>query len=477
MACWKQFRNLTVSVVGGAGHVGLPFSIVVANRGAKMVYGIDLDSAKCHRLNGGEMIYNEEGGTEALNEALQRGNLEFTCDANNAYLQNSDVIAIMIGTPVDGEGNPRLDHLFDYVENTLQHALADRIERMLPTTIFLRSTVNPGTTRLVWNKLCDLLEMESRELINFVNLAFAPERVAQGVSIIETPRLPQIIGIPHVLNDWKIPEHIRMSLKESIDEFFLNIINVDVEILYMDWIEAELGKLITNMYRYVNFALANEFYMIGDQFSDSNCQVNVNKIINSVNKDYPRMNLPLPGPNVGGPCLFKDGKFLTADVPYGDLINTAFLVNEGFPRYVFNQVKKILKENNLPLKKILILGATFKKNSDDTRNSLSFKFAKICKQNGVEPIFSDPEWKEKDSRNTKKFLEHLGDDHVSAIVVMTPHDVFKDWLTSLDNLTDVLEQVPSQYRTGKILVSDVWKMTNKSQKSPSGFYFATTEYP
>ena len=132
--------------------------------------------------------------------------------------------------------------------------------------------------------------------------------------------------------------------------------------------EAEIGKLMTNMYRYVTFAFANQMWMISEKHG-----VNIDKVIDACNFDYPRMDVPHPGPNVGGPCLFKDGKFLLSDIPFGDLINTSFLINEGMPDYVFNRIKDI----NPYIEKVLIMGATFKKGCDDTRNSLSFKMRKI----------------------------------------------------------------------------------------------------
>ena len=82
----KSFEELTVSVIGGAGHVGLPFSIVVANAGVKQVYGIDVDADKCDLLNQGEMIYIEEGGEDALRAAIAKGNILFTTDVNKKYL-------------------------------------------------------------------------------------------------------------------------------------------------------------------------------------------------------------------------------------------------------------------------------------------------------------------------------------------------------------------------------------------------------
>ena len=419
-----------VAVIGGAGHVGLPFSIVVANTGKFNVTGIDLDTAKCHRLNGGEMIYREEKGEEELKKAIASGRLEFTADANRFCLDRADIIAIMIGTPVDAENNPRLDDLFDYFDKVLIPSLITDPKEKL---ILLRSTVNPGTTELLQKKLDKALGQEHAER---VHLAFAPERVAQGAGIIETGQFPQIIGADH----WNDNPAFAKA-----EEFFNTF--VPYGCIQLTRREAEIAKLITNMTRYVNFALANEFYMIADTFSDRDQIININKVIKACNKNYPRMNLPLPGPNVGGPCLFKDGKFLTAGVPYGDLINTAFLINEGIVQYIFNKFDKMYNEPDPVSRNLTILGMTFKKNSDDIRNSLSFKLAKIAKQKGYTVTMCDPLWKDNDPRNTD-FDTAI--DSADVVFIMTPHDIFNDLLAAR----------PKDKREYRYVV-DIWKMTGE----------------
>jgi UDP-N-acetyl-D-mannosaminuronic acid dehydrogenase len=157
------------------------------------------------------------------------------------------------------------------------------------------------------------------------------------------------------------------------------------------------------------------------------------------------MDVPHPGPNVGGPCLFKDGKFLLTDIPFGDLINTSFHINEGMPDYVFNRIKAI----NPNIKNVLILGATFKKDCDDTRNSLSFKMRKVCKKHGVESWMWDPfVTEEKEYPSTHDY---------DAVIVMTPHTgMDKSW--SLDMFKK------------DCIVADLWKMYPESKLSKTGIY-------
>jgi UDP-N-acetyl-D-mannosaminuronic acid dehydrogenase len=195
------------------------------------------------------------------------------------------------------------------------------------------------------------------------------------------------------------------------------------------------------MYRYVTFAFANEMWMIGEKHG-----VNIDKVIDACNYDYPRMDVPHPGPNVGGPCLFKDGRFLLSDIPFGDLIQTSFLINEGMPEYVFNRIREI----NPQIDKVLILGATFKKDCDDPRNSLSFKMRKVCRKNGVQSWMDD-------KFHIDRLTKFPDTTEFDAIIVMTPH-------------TGTEKVWPLNKFRQDCIVADVWKMYPESKLSNTGIY-------
>lgn len=409
---------MKVAVIGAGGHVGFPFSCVIADAG-HTVYGIDINQTAVDNLNRGIVPYIEEGAGDILRDNLNKERLLFTTDFD--FIKDVDVVAIMIGTPVDGEGNARLDDLFDFLDNNL-------IPRMKKDQlIVLRSTVSPGTTEVLRKHINNAKQWV--EGLDY-QLVFCPERVLQGRSIIETTKLPQIIG---AFNGRSF---------ESAKNFFSTFITN--QIFQLTPKEAELGKLMTNMYRYVTFAFANEMWMIGEKHG-----VNIDKVIDACNYDYPRMDVPHPGPNVGGPCLFKDGRFLLSDIPFGDLIQTSFLINEGMPEYVFNRIREI----NPQLNNVLILGATFKKGCDDTRNSLSFKLKKVCKKHGVNVWMIDP--------------LHIEDLNIpsngtfDAVVVMTPHDDFLN--------PETLGYKVSDFRQDCI-IADIWKMFPESKISNTGIY-------
>lgn len=409
---------MKVTVIGAGGHVGLPFSLVVADAG-HIVYGVDLNEELILALNSGIVPYIEHGAEELLVKHTSEGNIVFTTNAS--MINESDVVAIMLGTPVDEENNPRLDDLFDFVDQTLMPNMKK------DTLVLLRSTVSPGTTEILRDRIEKITGwIEGKDFY----LVFVPERVLQTKGIEETANLPALIGAFGDNSYYKAREFLRTFIKAPM--FLLTPR------------EAEIGKLMTNMFRYVTFALANEFWMIGEKQG-----VDMHRIIQAANYGYERNAIPLPGPNVGGPCLFKDGRFLLSDIPFADLIQTSFHINEGMPDYIFNRIKEMKSY----IGQVLILGATFKKDCDDTRNSLSFKMKKVCKKNGAAAYIWDPHVRTSD-KDIKRFDTATEYD---AVIVMTPHSGME-------------ESWPLYKFRKDCIVADIWKMYPESKLSKSGIY-------
>lgn len=412
---------MKVSVIGGAGHVGIPFSIVVATAGHS-VTAVDPNTSANQLLNRGILPFIEHDAEHLLHAAVSDGSLTFTDDYSS--LATADVVAITLGTPVDGENNPRLDIITDFFETRLAPSLSVECGKL----IILRSTVAPGTTELLRK------ELEARTGLqegHDFHLVFCPERVAQTKGIVESGSLPQLIGA------FSLESYLHAA------EFFQTFVHT--ECFHLKPREAEIGKLITNMYRYIEFAIANEFYVIGDQH-----KVNIHKVIQACNYNYPRMNLPLPGPNVGGPCLFKDGRFLTSKILFPDLINTSFQINEGMPRYILDKALTMRPVHEI--KKIGILGMAFKADCDDTRQSLSFKLKKNIRQEGFPCVWYDPFV---DGGNDASDMKDC-----DIVFLMTPHTCFK----SFDD--------PMTLKDGALIV-DVWKHLERSKRTVDGFYTNT----
>ena len=261
-----------------------------------------------------------------------------------------------MGTPVDENMNPSLVQIDKALELSRPYFTKGQL-------LILRSTVSPSTTGYVKSYLNDLKGIKVGT--NFF-LAFCPERIAEGKSLKELAEIPQIVG------------GVDRASSRRAAEFFKNL---GIEVNISDDISAELAKLFTNMYRYINFAIANEFMILAGDYNRD-----IYKIVDLVNKNYKRGGLALPG-LTGGPCLFKDGFFLVGDVPYTDLITTSWKINESVPLFL---IKKIRERTKLEGKKAAILGLAFKAEIDDIRESLAFKVKKALERERSKVYLHDP---------------------------------------------------------------------------------------
>jgi len=343
--------DLDVVILGGAGHVGLPLSLTLADSGARV--GIfDRDVAKLERLAAGEMPFMETGGDALLDRVLQTGRLELGSDP--AMCGRADVIVVVVGTPVDEFLGPSMAPFEESVDEIAHHLRAGAL-------VALRSTVYPGTTAYVKDRL--------RERGCEVQVAFCPERIAEGKALEELRSLPQIIGADD--------ETAGDRAEALFARFATRFIRTSTR-------EAELAKLFTNTWRYMKFAVANQFLMIAEQAG-----VDYTNVLRAIREDYPRAaDLPSPG-FAAGPCLFKDtmqlAAFTTDHFPLGQ---AAVQVNEGLPAFVVERMRR--RYGDLMGRRIGILGMAFKAESDDPRASLSYKLRKLLTWAGAEVLATDP---------------------------------------------------------------------------------------
>lgn len=407
----------TIAVVGGGGHVGLGFSLLLAAAGHQVV-GIDTNQTNNARIMAGEMPFYEEGGEALLKQVLESG--RFAIHDEHRAVAEAEVVIIILGTPIDANLNPDLRPLRQVIATLAPHLKPGHL-------IVLRSTIAPGTT----DALCRLIEAQTGLTVGTdLDVVFAPERVIQGKALVELPKLPQLIG---AYSD---------AAYRRAEALFATV--VDNRCFQMTPVEAEMGKLMTNMYRYVQFALANEFYLLADRHG-----ANIFKIIDACNHDYPRLNLPGPGPNVGGPCLYKDGWFLIDGVPFNELIGTAFRINESMPA----QILRRLQEHG-PMRRVAVLGMTFKAGSDDTRNSLSYKLCHHLENAAIDVVRIDP--------HVPAYADEADLAGVDAVVLMTPHPEFQD-------LPDLLRRVGRP----DCLIADLWGFWSTMRyRSESGYFLA-----
>jgi len=341
---------LELVVVGGCGHVGLPLALSFAETGLRVgIY--DIDAQKIDRVRAGEVPFLEDGAQDLLRRVLPTGRLDF--DTGPGILCRTDTVVLVIGTPIDEFMNPSTS-IFERAVDELAPHMEDG------ALVVLRSTVYPGTTEYVAARL------QSHGLR--ADVAFCPERVAEGHALEEIRSLPQLIG------------GVTDPAFERASELFGCL---DVEIVRTSPREAELAKLFTNTWRYMKFAIANQFFEMAHRAG-----VDYDNVLHAIRHNYSRA-VDLPGPGfAAGPCLFKDTMQLAAfshdHFPMG---HAAMLINEGLPGYI---IETLEGQRRLAGRTLGILGMAFKGDSDDPRASLSYKLRKLALFRGARVLCSDP---------------------------------------------------------------------------------------
>ncbi len=385
--------DLDVVVLGGGGHVGLPLSLAFAKAGLRVgIY--DTNQTTLDKIAACEMPFLETGADELLREVMPTGRLELSTDGS--MIARTDQLVVVIGTPVDEFLGPSMT-IFEKAVGQIAPHLRDG------ALVVLRSTVYPGTTGYVVQNL------EAAGCT--VDVAFCPERIAEGHALEELHSLPQIIGA----DDDVAAERASTLFRHLVDK----TIRTSTK-------EAELAKLFTNTWRYMKFAVANQFFMIADQAG-----VDYTNVLRAIREDYPRAK-DLPGPGfAAGPCLFKDAMQLSAftsdHFPMGQ---AAMQVNEGLPAYIVAALER--RYGTLKGKTIGILGMAFKAESDDTRASLSYKLRKLLSWAGARVLATDPYVK--DDRLVS--LDHVIDES-DILILGAPHQPYRDLHIGGKDVVDV----------------------------------------
>lgn len=381
-----------VCVVGGCGHVGLPLSIALAAKGKKVcIY--DINKEAIDTVKKGKMPFYEDGAEPLLKETIRSGNL--TLSVEPSIISNSKALVLIIGTPVDEHLNPKFGLMKKLINDFIPYIVDDQL-------IILRSTVYPGISKRVYEWL---LETGKK-----VHVAFCPERILEGKAMVELEALPQIVS-----------SFSEEGLKRATELF--KVLTDDIVVLKP--MEAELTKLFNNVWRYIKFATANQFYMIANDYG-----LDFYNIYYGMTHNYPRAkDFPKPG-FAAGPCLFKDAMQLAAFNNNSFYLgHAAMLINEGLPNYV---VQKLRDKVDLSKATIGILGMAFKSESDDTRESLSYKLRKILEVQAKTVLCSDPFVKDDRLVSIDTVV-----DKCDIIIIATPHSEYKDLKIDNKKVIDV----------------------------------------
>jgi UDP-N-acetyl-D-mannosaminuronic acid dehydrogenase len=342
--------NADLTIVGGGGHVGIPLVLAFAEAGF-CVNVHDKDCAVLATLQSGRLPFIELGGEEILANALSCNRLVFTSVPSDIAPQAP--VIVTIGTPIDEFLNPVRKVVQDCIDALLPHLVDGQL-------LVLRSTVYPGTTS--W--LDNYLRRRGRKL----KVAFCPERVVQGHGIKELRETPQIIS-------GTTPEAEAEAAK-----LFGHVVP---ELVTVTPSEAEFAKLFNNAYRYIEFAIANQFYLIA-----KSAGLDYRRVEHAMKHNYSRARaIPSPG-FAAGPCLFKDTMQLAAFAQNQfSLGHAAMLVNEGI---VLHLIRDLEARYELSGMTIGLLGMAFKADIDDTRSSLSYKLKKELLPRAREVLTTDP---------------------------------------------------------------------------------------
>ena len=202
-----------------------------------------------------------------------------------------------------------------------------------------------------------------------VDVAFCPERIAEGHALEELRTLPQIVGADD---------------DDAGDRAAAFFGRLGVSIVRTGTREAELAKLLTNTWRYMKFAIANQFLLIAESAG-----MDYQDVFDAITQDYPRA-ADLPGPGfAAGPCLLKDTMQLAAFTPdHFPMGQSAMQINEGLPAFLVDSHEATVR--TLAGKTVGLLGMAFKAESDDSRASLSYKLRKLLAWEGAKVLCTDP---------------------------------------------------------------------------------------
>jgi UDP-N-acetyl-D-mannosaminuronic acid dehydrogenase len=414
----NKIRNGTaVASVLGLGRVGLPLAIVLARSGIKVI-GVDIDKQRLSSIEKGEMPFHYPALQDWLRSVVNDGMLVVSGSTKEA-IQKSDVVILTVGTPTGQQ------YQLDYTQ--LQSAIHEVLAADLRNkAILLRSTGVPGTMDTIIRPM--LAKETGLQIGKDFALAVCPERILEGNAHRELYELPEIIGAADAIS------------RDIASELFGKI-NPKKKIIPTTPTGAELAKLFTNIYRYVNFAIANEFAIWSERYGED-----AHEIVKVANDGYERSKIPAPG-FAGGPCLGKDGFLLDNNTTYSSIISTAWKLNEGVPQHV---VQSLMRELG-PLYKVRVsvLGLAFKSDSDDTRLSPSAKLVDILKAYGADVLVHDPHVKGTES--LEKVLSNP-----DAVVLATNHSAFR-------NLADRIDE------SGCKIFYDVWGVYKPTDFKKTGY--------
>jgi len=371
----SKLKNKTANVaVLGLGYVGLPFATVFAGAGFT-VTGFDPDGRKVETLQKG-ISYIPDVPTALVGELVAAGKLNATTDFS--VLAAMDAVSICVPTPLRKTGDPDLSYILSVTEELAQYMHPGMV-------VVLESTTYPGTTREI------LLPQlgESNDLVAGEDffLAFSPERVDPGREDWTTINTPKVIG------------GITDTCTEVAATWYEGALKTVVRVSSSE--VAEMAKLLENTFRMINIGLVNEMAMMCDRLD-----IDVWEVIEAAaTKPFGFMKFT-PGPGLGGHCIPIDPLYLSWKLRAlnytARFIELASEINLGMPRHVLDLIQDALNDHGKPIKgsTVLVLGAAYKPDIDDLRESPALDVIGLLHQKGARVLYHDP------------YIPHLTEDEI-----------------------------------------------------------------
>ena len=373
----------SVAVVG-LGRVGLPLALSFAARGLDVI-GVEREPAVIEQVESGRMPFHEAGTQELLDQARARGNLKVTQRVHDAAV--ADHIVLTLGTPA---------HVHIEIDVSQIRQVIDDLLPVLREghSLILRSTVAPGTTEWVAGYI---EQRRGFRVGDDLFVAHVPERIAENHFVEEIATLPCIVG--------GVGEGSGARAAELFEAF-------GTEIVQTTPTQAELAKIWTNILRYTQFALPNLLMMEAEQYG-----ANVFDVIDLINHDYPRGGMGRPGLTAGA-CLRKDFTFSEERSSAPGMLLAVSRVHETVPLFLIKGMRARLG-GSLRDRKVAVLGLTFKRDSDDMRDSLSLKLIRLLERELAHVTQHDPHVPDQ-SDPLDVALEGA-----EAVVIATNHSAFE----------------------------------------------------
>ena len=412
----EKIKNKTAIVgVIGLGYVGLPMAVTIALKGYNVI-GVDVSEFAVNHVNSGEN-YIGDVRDEDLSYLVKNGKLKATL--NYEELRNASVILIAVPTPLDKYQQPDSSYIRESVKS-----LSNVISR--GSLVVLESTTYPGTTREI---LLSTFQKKGFKVGKDIFIAFSPERVDPGNDKYKTANTPKVVG------------GITENCNKVSKLFYESILDASVFLVSSPEI-AEMEKIYENTFRNINIALANEMTILCNRMG-----IDIWEVIEAAKtKPYGFMAF-YPGPGIGGHCIPLDPFYLTWKAREYDyhtrLIELAGEINNSMPEFVIDKASKILNEKGLALSrsKILLLGAAYKKDIEDVRESPIFRIMSLLEKYKAIFEYNDP--------YVNKFYNHLtGKEYYSVsldniekydlVIILTNHTKY-DYKTICEKARNILD--------------------------------------